>query len=447
MTVALVAPVTHVAASPPASGPSTQEAANRPFADLLRSHRERAGLTQRVLADLSTVSPRAIRDLEAGRANARTQTLHLLADGLRLQGLMRQVFVQAGLTDRYGGSSDPDVGPVPPGSVNALLGRDTEVRAMTEVLESDRRRMISISGLPGVGKSRVAAELAARLRARRGWPVLWIGTGPCPPGGTGTAFEPLLRSLRSLIESHAQDAHLVYRLVGHHEALVVLDGMADVKVPAGVVDLLAYCPGVRVISTSQAPWQVPGVQAAVISPLATPRPDGDGRPSLNAFASVPSVRLLADRLAEVRPGFTLNPTNVAAVAQLCRRLDGLPLALEVVAARFRVLSLQQLSEVPVPDLLDLPVPARSGAAPATLHGQIRCCYERLDAGRRAMLGRLASFERTWTVADAARALHRARDEVLDDLSVLIGHGFVRASHDEPATDFHVPNVVRASLLR
>ncbi len=443
MTELVAAPVT---IHPTDTGSIAGET-NHPFPELLRSHRERAGLTQRALADLSTISPRAIRDLEAGRANARTQTIHLLADGLRLHGLMRELFIHAGLSGRRPGPFDADLGPTVPKPVNTLLGRDTEVRAMADVLESDRRRMVSISGFPGVGKTRVAAEVAARLSARRGWPVLWIGTHAGSLSGHGTAFDPLMRALRALIQSRTRDVSHVCQLVGRHEALLVLDGLADVAVPAGVEEMLAYCPGVRVISTSRAPWHVTGVQAAVISPLATPGPEWDAGPTLDALAGVPSVRLLVDRLAEVRPGFALSPATAGAAVELCRRLDGLPLALETMAGRFPVLSLRQLTEVPVCDLLDFTVPARSGGAPETIGALIAACVEHLDRTHRAILRELVRLDRVWTVPDVAGVLGRPLDEVVDDLGILIGSGLVRAAHGESATTLHVPNLLRAFLSR
>ena len=128
--------------------PIARETGDRPFPQLLRSRRVLAGLTQQALADLSTISPRTIRDLEAGRANARAQTLQLLADALQLTGLVREIFVQAG---RGGRSADPfgaGIVPAAPRPVSALLGREQEVRALASVLESGRSRMLSISGFP-----------------------------------------------------------------------------------------------------------------------------------------------------------------------------------------------------------------------------------------------------------------------------------------------------------
>ncbi|MFZ3474033.1 helix-turn-helix domain-containing protein [Streptomyces sp. 4.24] len=425
----------------------TAEAEVSSFPELLRFKRVQAGLTQRTLADLSTISPRTIRALESGRVNARMQTVRLLADALRLEGPVRELFVNAGLGSGRQGPTGADPCLAVPRSVNALLGRDVEVRAMVGALESDDRRMISISGLPGVGKSRVLAEVAARLSSRRGWPVLWIGAGTSALDGHGTSFGSLLKPLRLLVESGAEDVSAVCRLIGRQEVLLVLDGVADARRPVGVEELLAYCPGIRVVSASRAPWCVAGVQGTVIPPLATPGPDRDTTRSLDDLVCVPSVRLLVDRLSEVRPGFALCRDDAGAVALLCRRLDGLPVALEAAAARFGVLSLRQLADAPAPNLLDLPAPTRPGDVPQTLGGLIRSGFEDLDAAPRAILQDLVRFDRALTVSEAAEALDRPLNQVVDDLSTLLGRGLVRASHDEAQTRLHLPNLLRAALTR
>ncbi|MGW1770918.1 helix-turn-helix domain-containing protein [Streptomyces sp. NPDC002104] len=422
------------------------------FPDLLRSQRVRAGLTQRTLADLSTISPRTIRALESGRVNARMQTVRLLADALGLDGLARELFVTAGLS---GGAGPAPAGaepcPAVPRSVNALLGRDVEVRAMVGALESDHRRMVSISGLAGVGKSRVAAETAARLGSRRGWPVLWIGSGTVAPAAQGTAFGPLLRSLRLLVESGAQDVSAVCRLIGRHELLLVLDGVADARDPVGVEELLAYCPGIRVVSTSRAPWNAAGVQGTVLAPLAVPGPDaegtgaGAGAGSPDVLAAVPSVRLLVDRLSEVRPGFVLGRADAMAAARLCRTLDGLPAALEAAAAGCGVLSLRRLADMPAAELLELPAAHRPVGAPGTIGCPIRSGVDRLDPEPRKLLGELAEFKVALTVCEAAEALRRPMSRLVDELGALTGGGFVRAAHEEAETRLHLPNLVRAAL--
>lgn len=420
-------------------------AADRPFPELLRRHRIRAGLTQRALADLSTVSARALRDLEAGRANARTQTIHLLADGLRLQGAAREEFVRASLRRRRTGPFDLDGAAAAPDAVDALHGRDAEVDSLARMLSSGSRRMVSLSGLPGVGKSRMAAEIAARVGCGHDWPVLWLGA-ELP--GAGPAVEPAPRSLRALLDGPAQDTieHL-RRLVGRHRAVVVLDGVPAATLAAGAEDLLSHCPGLRLISTSRAPWHVPGVQATVVSPLSTPELHGPVGYRPDALAGVPSVRLFLDRLGEVRPGFALDPANAGAVAALCRRLDGLPLALEVAAGRGRVLSVHQLADLPVPELLDLSVPARGDEPPRTLGGLLGATVARLRDGQRTLLRELVRRDRAWTVPEAAAVARRPLAEVIGALDVLIGRGLVRASHGEPANGLRVPNLLRAHLRR
>lgn len=415
------------------------------FPELLRFKRVQAGLTQRTLADLSTISPRTIRALESGRANARMQTVRLLADALGLAGLARELFVTAGLGSGGPAPAGADPCPAVPRSVNALLGRDVEVRAMVGALESEHRRLISLSGLAGVGKSRVAAETAARLSSRRGWPVLWVGAGAVALDGHGTAFGPLLRSLRLLVESGAQDVAAVCRLIGRHEVLLVLDGVADARDPVGVEELLAYCPGVRVVSTSRAPWNVAGVQGTVLAPLAVPGPDWEAASSLDALAGVPSVRLLVDRLSEVRPGFVLGPADAGAAVRLCRTLDGLPAALEAAAARCGVLSLRRLADMSAAQLLDLPAATRPAGLPGTIGCPIRSGVERLTPAHRALLHELSRFERPLTACEAAEALHRPMHQVVEDFSALTGGGFVRAAHEEAETRLHLPNLVRAAL--
>jgi transcriptional regulator with XRE-family HTH domain len=415
------------------------------FSTLLRSYRVRSGLTQQALADLSLISTRAIRDLEASRANARPKTVSLLADGLQLTGLGRERFVNAGLRRSRANPFSADFTPVAPKWVNVLRGREMEVRALAEVLESGRRRMISICGLPGVGKTRIAAEITAQLSAR--WPVLWLGTDSLALRGYGSTFSSLPQAFQPLIESGATDLSVLCPVIGQQQALIVLDGVADAVMPAGVDELLAYCPGVRLVSTSRVPWDGSGLQPTVIPPLAIPEPAWETGCSLQELAAVPSVRLLTDRLFEMMPGFELSPANAAAAAEMCRKLDGLPLALEMIAGRCRVLSLQQLAEVPVPALLDLTVPASPGGESETIGGLLRWSVDRLTAGQRVFLRELARFDCGWTAGDAAGTLHWPLDKVIEELDVLTGYGLVGTTRGEQVTELHVPNLLRAFLQR
>ncbi|MEV6602162.1 helix-turn-helix domain-containing protein [Actinoplanes sp. NPDC051346] len=417
----------------PSAHPATSAGtAGLSFPDLLRHHRLRSGLTQRALSDLSTVSPRTIRDLEAGRANARALTLLLLANGLRLEGTVREAFLQAGHHRRSTARLEV-VAETRPASVDAVLGRDDEIRAIAELLTSGRRRMVSLSGLPGVGKTRVAAEVAAWMNGRHRWPVLWEDAGPRTFGRHDTAR--------------------IRQIVGSQAALLVLDGIAngDDCTPA-VAGLLGACPELRVITTSHQPWQLAGIQTTVLAPLPTPEPSND----LAEITALPSVRLLVDRLSEVRTGFTLTADDAAATAELCRRLDGLPLALEAVACRGRVLGVRQLAQMSVWDLLGLTVPARTeqqaaarhgtdGPRSQTIGGLLRACCDALTAEQESLLHALATDDRSWTVAQVVTSLGQPWERVIDVLDVLIGRGLVRATPGNTGTELRVPQLVRALL--
>ncbi len=411
------------------------------FGGLLRSQRIRAGLSQQALAELSTISERAIRDLEAGRANARPATVRLLADALRLSGTVRETFAHAAL----GGRPAFEVtGLTVPQPVSALLGRDKEVSALAEMLESRRGRMVALSGLPGVGKTRIAVEVATQLSQRHGWPALWISRETRARDELGRVLSPLTRALLAVLESGAEDdIAAAVRQVGQRDALLVLDGIGDLMQPKGVEELLAYCPGLRVISTSRAPWHMAGLHSAVVSPLPMPEAVPEGGPGrLSDLMQVPAMRLLLDRLSQVSPGVEVGPANVSAAAELCRRLDGLPIALEAVAGRFRVLSLRQLAELPSGELLETIV--RAGPR-ETIGGLLRWSLDRQESGPQAILRKLVSCEGQVTAADLARLLRQRPDTVMHGLSVLTGYGLVQALHGDRATALHVPNLLRACL--
>jgi transcriptional regulator with XRE-family HTH domain len=238
------------------------------FGGLLRAHREWAGLTQRHLADLTTLSERAIRDLECGRARRpRPATVRLLADGLDLRGGVRTAFL----------ASARDTAPVTPGT--GLLGRDEELSVLAELLGDDGDRVVTITGVAGVGKTRLAMAAAARLPG----PVVLCEHDDTPPG-----------------------------------AVLVLDGPS----PAVAAAVLRNRPGARLLCAARAPLGLPGERVVPLLPLGVP--EGTG---LAEVAASPSARLLLRYIRALDPGFRLDPSTVEAIAGICVLVDGLPGAL------------------------------------------------------------------------------------------------------------------------
>jgi transcriptional regulator with XRE-family HTH domain len=413
------------------------------FGTLLRTHRRRAGLTQQALAELATVSSRAIRDLECERARARARTVQLLADGLGLTGLTRQAFVDAGRRTAGGPeTTNTELDTDPPHSGDPLFGRDSEVHALIHALESQRRRAISVLGLGGVGKSRTVLEVARQLHQQRKWPVLWV------PAGSRLQHVKrgrLVAEIRMQLESSSPDVSQVCRLIGEHDALMVLDDLATVGPAAGdlLQDMLGRCPGLRIIVTTRGPAVPLGCQPAMITPLPIP-PDDAEAGSLARIATVPSVQLLVERLAEIQPGWALTPDDIHAVAVLCRRLDGLPLALEIAAHQCTVLSPQELASLPAADLLGLSAPAASGESVSVSEIVATSCAL-LDETQLSRLRVLSELPASWTVYDVEAALGLARAEVVSTLVVLTRLGLVRRQHCHPTSVFHVLNLVRDHL--
>lgn len=321
------------------------------FGTLLRSFRDKRGLTQRQLADLSTVSVRAIRDLESGRVRRpRPDTARLIADGLGLSGPGRSELESA----RCGGLR-PEAPPLP-APLGALIGRDVECAQLDELLRSGAQRLVTLTGLAGIGKSRLALEVASALR-RQGTPVRWQGDGD--PASVADD------------EPHP----------GHAPAVLVLDGVSHRSgLPEGTARLLGRYPGLRVLCTARAPLGVPGECAVPLEPLALP----EGPPSPAALLASPAGALLLHHIRHVRPGFEVSTANAGALTAIVRRLDGVPPALDAAASWFLVYQPADLLAYLTGDPLEFATERLASWLDA-----VRDTLSGLDAAESALLAQLA----------------------------------------------------------
>jgi transcriptional regulator with XRE-family HTH domain len=411
------------------------------LSSLLRIHRRRLGLTQLTLAQRSAVSLRTIRDLETGRARARAQTVRLLADALGLDGLLREAFLVARGGKQVEEPPAHVLHTVPPYSLGALHGREGDVGAIVRSLANGSRRTASLSGLGGVGKTQIALEVARRLHTQRKWPVLWVTASQAGDAITDT----LAGDIRSLATTGTVPAARLRRLLAAHDALVVLDGV-DNLVPPGqqaIHELLMSCPGVRLISTSRGLYALPGANARAVAPLPTPTDDHIAG-GLTELTCVPSVRLLTDRMTEADPVGAFPPADAAAIATLCRRLDGLPFALEVAAQKSVVLTIQELAALPSRDLLALSPTASTGQA-ASISDVISNSCDQLAEPDLGRLRFLAASADAWTVQDATDMLGETSAEVVDALGTLYRLGLVRRHNAKGPARFEVLRLVRAFL--
>jgi non-specific serine/threonine protein kinase len=227
-----------------------------------------------------------------------------------------------------------------PRALTTFVGRRREIAAVRRGLTT--HRLVTLTGLGGVGKTRLALQVARDLRPGFADGVRWVEfDGVTGPDAVPAAVRRALGRPARPTETGADD--LIEELAGR-AALLVLDNCEQVRAPcAALVDaLLRRGDALRVLVTSRQPLGLPGEVSVPLAPFAVPDAEQRARP--RELIRYDAVRLLLDRAADVTPGFRLTADNAEAVAEICRCSDGLPLALEVAAARLRALTPQQVAQ-------------------------------------------------------------------------------------------------------
>ncbi len=323
-----------------------------------------------------------------------------------------------------------------PRPLTSLVGRDRERDDIRALLGRDDVRLVTLTGPGGVGKTRLAIHVAAGLGPTVADGVAFVSLAAvrAPDLVASTIFRTL--GGRDAGTGFAIDR--LYQLVGEREILLLLDNFEHLVATATTITgLLGACSRLTVLVTSRAILRLSGEHEYPVPPLSLPdRPGGAPNPRLS-FDVAPraeAVRLFAQRASAARPGFTLSGDNAAAVAAICHRLDGLPLAIELAAAR-----IAHLSAVALLDRLSLPGPARlpllTGGPrdlPArfqTMRDTIAWSYDLLDGADQALFQRLAVFVGGFTV-DAAATVREVDDfAILEGIGSLVAKSLVRFEGD------------------
>ncbi len=222
-----------------------------------------------------------------------------------------------------------------PSAPSSIIGRELELATIDELIQRRDTRLVTITGPGGSGKTRLSVELAGHLRDQLGWKVCFVDlTGV---RSSSLVLPTIARALgiRELGESPLIDA--IASVMQDRAALLVVDNFEHVIDAAGdLSDILAVTANVKMLVTSRQPLRLRWEQEYPLFPLAVPDPDGPA--SLDAVGASPSVELLLERARRVQPSLALTNENVDAIAGIARQLEGLPLAIELAAARLRVLS-------------------------------------------------------------------------------------------------------------
>jgi len=370
------------------------------FGSLLRTYRLAAGLTQEALAERARISAQGIGALERGdRRSPQRETLALLADALALGSEQRSTFEAAAARQSVPrpGRAAMTAAPWPtspstmlPLSLTSFVGRETEVEEIAALVRE--HRLVTLTGPGGIGKTRTALEVVSAIARGPNGRVRLVELAPLS--------DPVLvaAAIAASLELHEAPNHppletLLTKLRAE-ELLLLLDNCEHViGEAASVADaLLRGCPRLRIVATSREPLRVSGERIYRLPALAAPPLEDARRLDAAEALAFPSVVLFTQRAEAVDHRFAFTDETAPHVAEICARLDGIPLAIELAATRAATLPVAALSEK-----LDqrFALLAHGGrTAPArqqTLQATIDWSYELLSAAERGIFEQLCVF--------------------------------------------------------
>ncbi|MFL5399148.1 MAG: DUF4062 domain-containing protein [Myxococcales bacterium] len=327
-----------------------------------------------------------------------------------------------------------------PVATTSLIGREHDVAEISKLLDTDGVRLVTLTGPGGIGKTRLAVAVGSRLDGRYPRGVVFVPLASIArpelvvPRIAAAAFASLEggRSALDAVTEHFGDT----------EALLVLDNLEQVIGVAPDLDqILARCPGVKILGTSRTVLQLRAEREYRVAALTLP--PRTGRPTPTELGSSPAVQLFVDRARAVRYGFDMTADNAAAVAEICRRLDGLPLAIELAAARARLLGPEQLLGRLVRSLdalgqgpTDLPERQR------TLRATVEWSIGLLDDAERNMLATLSVFVEGFPIEAAVHVSGLPEERTLDLLDALVRHSLIGVDSTNAQPRFRMLSSIR-----
>ena len=326
--------------------------------------------------------------------------------------------------DTKGNDAPKDLADNVPRHRTRLIGRETSISEVTSLLCRDDVGLVTLTGPGGSGKTRLACEVAAGLTSRQRLRACYVELAPIR--------EPTLVASKISqtfgLQSGDSPLETLKTYLRDRRLLLVLDNFEQI-LPAAtdVADLLASCPDLKILVTSRASLQIRGEFEYPVPPLALPEDGMDAE----VLHDCPSVQLLVERAASVRPEFGLDNTNAPILAEICARLDGLPLALELAAARFRLLDPKQLLE-----RLQSRLPLLVGGArdlpdrQQTLRATIAWSHDLLDPAEQRLFEALSIFVGGADLAAIGEVCAKSAEEeiaLLDNIESLVTKSLVRRS--------------------
>lgn len=419
------------------------------FGQWLRRRRKSLDLTQDELAARVPCAKGTVRRLESDDLRPSKQLAERLAEVLGVPEQSRVEFVAfarngieasrddaAGFTFANDGGvarSAPAIAAAPqphllrrhglPTPANALIGRAHTVAVVSELLLQPDVRLLTLIGPPGVGKTRLALQVADAAQEKFRDGACFVALAPV---SDADRVLPAVAQALDLLDSGRPIAAALADRLRSERLLLMLDNFEHVVEAAPLVaELLAAAPGLKVLCTSRVALRISGENEFAVPPLALP--DLAHLSNTGELTENPAVALFVARARAIQPSFTITDNNASAIAEICHRLDGLPLAIELAATRVKLYSPAALLarlERRLPFLTGGPrdVPARQ----RTLEAAIAWSYDLLDDAEKICLARLGVFWGGWTL-DVAEVICGGEMDAAGALASLIDKSLVQAT--------------------
>jgi predicted ATPase/DNA-binding XRE family transcriptional regulator len=373
------------------------------FGAQLKALREAAGYTQEELATIAGLSVHGISALERGeRRRPHVETVRALSAALDLTGRARDGFLRSARAPAEHAAADELVGVSLPLPLTALLGRDAELQTLRHWLADPLIRLVTLTGPGGAGKTRLALELARMIAAEGAARVVFV---PLAAVRDASFVASAMAEALGLSDVAARDLPRRARAACHDQpTMFVVDNFEHVLGAASLIaDLLTSVAPLRVLVTSRAPLRLRGEREYAVGPL-------ELEAGLEALlpadlARVPAVRLFVERVRNIQPHFRLTAANGPTVTEICRRLDGLPLALELAAPWLKVLTVEDLLRRLTDDVLLSTVGSRDlPERQQTMNATVAWSYQLLNSDEQRAFRRFGALPGLFPIDAAAAAL-------------------------------------------